>query len=1114
MHYALFIVIGGTQPNQSAVFRDDDGRTTKLRLKMAAAPPFEQLDGLVGREGEVNLLLEAYQRVLKSSCSCEVVRVHGESGNGKTALVLETFRNQRKDSTMISGKFDVIHSQRPYSAIVDALTQLCSAATWSNISNQEKFQASLCRRLSSSDMNILTKLIPSIEPRLATLLSSNSAEEETKMDASGDQLSNDVAFAFARFAEIVRSFLYLVARFMPSPLVLFLDDVHAADPESQSLISSLTWQHSESCNLLLILAYRDDNDERNKLLEKRMISSSTVFGVTDIKVGNLDEEDVNKLTSKILRMDAEFTDALSRLITQRTGGNIYFCLQFLQVLKNTNLLEYSFGGGHPSWKWNLERIRADTSVTENVALLLTSKILQLPLDVQLTLKLAACLGFYFDITFLEGIVMQERDALTSESSNSPSVSSTEASNEEPLQSSSFSQIIAAAVEGNLIDRAEGAIYKFNHDRVLQAVYEMIPSRSERDNLHWRIGQVLWKELQKKQLEKQIESGARDDWLLFAAAEQLNLGYGCGFVTGSVTPLELARLNLAAGNAAIGKSAFRHAAGFLSKGVELVKGWWRTDYSLCLELYTLSAEAEYAASNFECCDRRIADVLSNGRCLEDKLRVYLLKVQSQGVRGSVLEALNESVAVLQVLGEAIPRRPNLLNLLYELAKTKRVLRGRKPADLEALPNMTNTLKAWALKFLQRIVTFSWYAGQIESMVVAVFRMMQLTCKFGVSSQGAFALASYGLALGSLGDFETAHECGKVAMKLAKRPHTSSSYACVVSTVFSFLHHLKQPVINCLDHFLDGYYAAMKSGDIEGAALCLSKYGPLGIYLGKNLDVVVSEMEGFRQTYCNEFERNFALMFLTPFHQFALSMMGNSENPRDLVCKESYKLEVQRTGNMIAKVTFTVARMILLYILNNVEDASKELATLDMDLVSRGTHYATPFVLMYAALILLAMARKTGKRVFLRRAMVSKRIMQKFAKAGNLNMPPLLNLVTAEQASFRRSRCGEVKKAYESAVRVAAQSGCSVVAAIGNERAGEYMLSIGDLFWAETFLSRALFLYDEWGATTKTKEMIDQHAFLDNTAHEPLTRSNVHVTMRKRYSFKESNERRRLSLLVRD
>lgn len=1048
----------------------------------------------MARDAEIQQLKEANQRILESPRSCEVVLVHGESGSGKTALIQHCFQSQHDGGTMISGKFDVIHSQKPYSAFVDALTQLCRSPAW----NREAFSIASSKGFTRSDLKMLAKVVPAVERLEIPFLQGDT--DEIDAESSSEPTSSDNTFAFARFTEVVRSFLFAVAGSLSSPLVLFLDDVQAADKESMSLISSVTSAHTESCNMLLILSYRDPVDTDQELQLRDLISSSTGFRITNIQVGRLDEDKVNKLISKLLRMNESETAPLSRLVAQRTGGNVYFSLQFLEMFKKERLVQYSFA--ICSWEWDLERIRAETNVTENVALLFTTKIKQLPSGVQLVLQLAACFGFYFDVAFLERMLTQASSATDGRVL---------------LSSDEFTRSVAIALDESLIDTTgNGTRCKFTHDRVLQAAYEMIPAGRDRETLHWRIGQALWTELQQATLQEQDPSQASRDWLLFSAADQLNRGACRGATTKDVvSSLDLARLNMDAGKAALEKSAFKYATDFLSKGVEMVKDLWQSEYSLCLELFTLSAETEYAASNFIACDQRVNQILLHGQCLEDKLPAYLVKVQSLGVRGNILKALDESVAVLRMLGERISRRPNLLTMLLELDKTRRLLRKRKLADFVSLPDMTDAMKIWATKFLLNVTMYSWYAGQNESVVVSACRMVRLTGEYGVSSHGPFVLATYGVTLGFLGDLSGAHEVGRVTLELSKRPHTKICHARAAATVYSFLNS-KEPAVRNLDHFMDGYNIGLKSGEIDGAAMCLSMYGILGMFLGKNLHVVLSEMNGFRQAFREDIESNFTMTCLLPWHQFGLNMVGQSDNPLvltgDIVNEESYMSEVRRTGNEIAKATMTITRMMLLYILCEIEDGAKEVGNLDMEIVSKGTHISTPFLLTFAALAMLASARKTRKRKELRRARMIVRIIERFAKAGNLNTPPLLKLMAAEQTSLhRRSSPDVVKKEYEAAIRMASQSGLSVFEAIGNERAGEYMHAIGDTFWAETYLSRAFRLYDEWGAATKTKQMMDKYSFVFQSDHPSSgSHKSVGVSMRKRYSYKPSNERHPLNV----
>jgi hypothetical protein len=153
-------------------------------------------------------------------------------------------------------------------------------------------------------------------------------------------------------------------------------------------------------------------------------------------------------------------------------------------------------------------------------------------------------------------------------------------------------------------------------------------------------------------------------------------------------------------------------------------------------------------------------------------------------------------------------------------------------------------------------------------------------------------------------------------------------------------------------------------------------------------------------------------------------------------------------------------------------------------------ALPFTMMYAGLVLLGMARKTGRRKYLRKAESLIRKLKKLAKSGDVNVPPNLQLLQAERASVRRNRpVALVKQEFSNTMSIAARSGFSVIEAIANERAGEYMISVGDSFWAETYLSRALLLYSEWGAKPKMRQMVDKYSFLTEPRETLQRRSDV-------------------------
>jgi hypothetical protein len=374
----------------------------------------------------------------------------------------------------------------------------------------------------------------------------------------------------------------------------------------------------------------------------------------------------------------------------------------------------------------------------------------------------------------------------------------------------------------------------------------------------------------------------------------------------------------------------------------------------------------------------------------------------------------------------------------------------------MPDMTSPAKIAAMKLLQTVATFAWFGGDKAFLAISSMRMFWLTLKYGICKNSPYALAAFGIVVGILGDIDTAYEIGKVSLELLKRPHTLPCFARSTSVIFTFLQHLKQPLVGCLDNLMEGYHTGMRSGEIEGAAMCLCPYAYAGLFLGKKLDVVASEIAGFRQTYREAFSQHFTIQSLIPVHQFAFNMMGLSENilalNGDAMHEVAFLKSVQETGNDVAEEVVYIMRMLLLYIMNEVEEASKEVPKLDVN-AARGTHIALPFTVMYVGLVMLGMARKTGRRKYIWKAESFIRKLKKLARFGDLNVPPNLQLLQAERATLRRNHpVALVKKAFDNTMNVAARSGFSVIEAIANERAGEYMISVGDLFWAETYICR--------------------------------------------------------------
>jgi predicted ATPase len=787
---------------------------------------------LYGRSQELGLLKDVLKRVVeeeeeedqddttatKSSIKHEIVLVSGVSGAGKSTLV-RTFRDgvrqyNEQSAFFVEGKFDQNQDTgRPYSALVDAVTQLCHLIRESDYFEEirESVKTSL-----SGEISVLLNLVPAIKVITKGL---------TLKYGETERASNN--FAFKLFMSTFRSFLKVVCQ--AHPLVIFLDDLQWADEASRRLISAITSDMTIT-NFLFIGALRDDEIDPSSVLSWVGKPSVTGVDVVNILVGPLDPASVNKMVADLTERRLEATKELSELVGRKTGRNAYFLAQYVEALQRQGLLVFSFRSCR--WEWDLEQIEDGTDVSENVVELLIGKIHGMAPDVQRVLMLASCLGFVFNIDALERIVISEgllevgdakakrKRPILPESTSEKEKDSPAPCNDlkKSIQDTAeaemrvrFHRAMEEAVKEKLIEES-AAKFKFSHNRVQQAAYALMPSGDNSYLLHIRIGKVL--------LEMSEESD-EGEWMFFRGVDLLTKF--ASEVSDKGSQVELARLSLEAGKKAEQKSAFIPATDYLLGGIELLDhtNRWSEHYELCLELHIKAAEVGRTYGDFHETLALVEEILAHGRCLKDKLRALLIKAYVLGGQNKLLEAIETCTGALKQLGIRLPSNPKTFHVLFEYVRTKRMLKGRKAHDLLSLPRTSDEMKIEAIRFLNAASIFAWHANW-ETMASFVFlRMMRLTLKNGLCKFSPFAFATFGMLLAAIGEHKEGYEFGRVALKL--HDHLEDSRECIAATtvvVESCLTHLQKPLYDSLAPMLESHQIGMETGEIEFAALCLS------------------------------------------------------------------------------------------------------------------------------------------------------------------------------------------------------------------------------------------------------------------------------------------------------
>ena len=170
---------------------------------------------------------------------------------------------------------------------------------------------------------------------------------------------------------------------------LFLDDIQWADSTALDVIHTILSDTMGSC-MFFVGAYRNNevgaDHDIFDLIERLDISN---VQMTKLSLNGLNEEDLNTMLSDALCLYPRICRPLSSIVHQKTKGNPFFVLEFMQSLQSCGLLKYNCH--QKRWMWNEDILRG-VDITDNVLHLLASKMVGLSDDVQTLLKALACFG--------------------------------------------------------------------------------------------------------------------------------------------------------------------------------------------------------------------------------------------------------------------------------------------------------------------------------------------------------------------------------------------------------------------------------------------------------------------------------------------------------------------------------------------------------------------------------------------------------------------------------------------------------------------------------------------------------------------------------------------------
>ena len=1007
---------------------DGDGRVRPFELgESDFTGIFRIPQKLYGREEEVDLLLESFERV--SNGPAELLMVAGYSGVGKTALVHEVHKPiTAKRGYFIEGKFDQFQRNIPYFAWGQAFREFVSQLLLGSDSQLDDWKTQVLEAVGLNG-KLLTDVIPNLESAIGP------QPDVPELDGQATQ---------NRFNFVFQSFIKVIAR-EKHPLVVFLDDLQWIDPASLNLLKSLLTD-PDLANVLIIGAYRDNEvDAVHPLMMGVAELQEADINLKGITLKPLSENDVSALCSETLRCQESESRPLAQLIYSKTGGNAFFTHRMLHSLHEGNYL--AFGDADDRWLWDLDSIR-QLDVSDNVVDLMLAKVRKLPEATQEMLQLAACIGNQFEISTLTMLAHHPAEVV-----------------HEVLQVCLKEQILLPGKE----------LYKFAHDRIQQAAYALI-NPDARAQLHRQIGFSMHDNTPVDEIDDKI----------FDIANHLNLAIDA--IDQDDDRLLISQLNLQAGKKAKSSAAYSDAKKFIEIGLELLgPDSWQEHYALTLELHNENGQLASLTGQFEQIETAAALIQANAKSTLDKSRIDMIRIEAETLRYNLHEALQIGLEALKEHGIEIPMQPTQED--YQALKNRLVelLADRPEKNWAELPEMTDGT-ALAISALLASEMSTSYISYPPIYEIVSYQNAILTLESGISPWSPFAFAGVASVDISLADHETPHDVARehivfatemqqIARDLMEKPVTFPSRTRTLM-LLSFVSAWIEPIEKGIELTKDTYRSGYQTGDMFYAAYGTYLYAIESFGAGMALPKLQSQLSDYVKLF-TRMGQVIVPKWLPIFTQTAQNFMEITPDPDKLqgvyFDEDIWLPEALDLNDVCGGHAFRFCKLMLAYHFDLDNKLEEYIHEVEKVMVGARAIYSVAIFYLYAALSKLRLAGERGTKHHQETIKLVEshlQIMKVWSRTVPTTFQHKYDLIAAEMARVT----GDLDRAlscYEQAISGARANGFIHEEALANELYSRFWIERDYARFAGPLLDEAHRLYRKWGATAKAEHLAKRY-----------------------------------------
>jgi transcriptional regulator with GAF, ATPase, and Fis domain len=1001
------------------------------------APPQK----LYGRDREVAELTEAFARAAGGETAFAFVG--GPAGVGKTAIVAELGKAvAARQGRFVAGKFGQSERAQPYTALLQAMGGLCRQISSEGDETRRHDMITAIRAQLGANAGVLTAFVP----ELAALIGPAAAAP-----ALGPaETQNRLAWAFQKLLEVFAG--------PDRPLLIFLDDLQWADMATLRLLATVLGRGA-ALPILWVGAFRDGEVAPDHPLARfRIELRDRTVAIRELTLQPLRLPHLLEFLRDAFGADDPTMASLAPLLQEKTDGNPFFVIQFLQSLERQGLL--AFERQARRWRCDLGRVEA-AGMTDNVVELMTRKLRHLPASTRDVVAMAAHLGGRFSLATLALVRQQPAREVVAEL--------WEAIAEGLVRPMSASYEVLTASDSL---ESEAIEYRFAHDRIQQAAAELIAG-PERAVLHLQVGRQL------------LTRFASVPGRLFEIVEHLNRARD--LIDSPAERRRLAELDLAAGRRARASGAVQNALELFVIAQTLAPADEARDelgWTIALD----AAECQLVCGQTDEGERSLDDVAARAPSPDLVAEALRIRIVHHEDAGKFADSVRLGLAALARLGAVVPdaAAERADRLQDELGRIDALMAGRSIAQLAALPRMQDL----AAKRVATLIVAMWpsaFLANEESLTGLLSALLvRLSLEHGNSEESAIGYITHAITVNArTRDYRRGNEFGLLGLSVNDQFGDVRLRAKAHHLFGSFLAPFGQPLPAGGHHGHEAHLAALEIGDFTYAGRAIFMESWYSFFPGLPLAAVEAQVQGalgFLDRIGHRAIRQAAQILM----QWSRALQGRTRAVTSLTDdgfdEAAFAAAFQKVPVFVGFLSVAQAGLCCLF----GDDARAwEIATRAALAFGNSAEQIWHSVCdFYRGLAAAAVYGDDADAPGVLDAAIERLELRSRGCPANFEHHYLL--LAAERARALKS-VEQAAGLFRQAAAAADRAGFLNDRALVYERVARFAAEQGDDRAARAHLGQALSLYTQWGAVAKVRDLESKHPWLASAARPTLDAS---------------------------